>query len=109
MRILTVCALLVCAGCEKMSDSEPSLEEISSATLAYANCIDGEATRAERFSLQDDAAVESILAACEEERSAALERRAVPVMAKTQAEFDETHEGLARTLFNNAKNEAERL
>ncbi|MCA0903410.1 hypothetical protein [Qipengyuania aquimaris] len=100
------CALFA-AACGQSAEKEASFEDVSTATLAYANCINDEAAGSARHAGSQDEVVEVILRACDAQRSTALERGAVPTMAASQAEFDEIHEGLARSLLMDAQEKAE--
>jgi hypothetical protein len=92
-----ICAFGVSA-CSDGSNELPPLADIEKATLAYANCIDDKARSESARSASMEESVTQVLRDCRELRSEALRLKAVPVMAKTVAEFDEIHNGLAQNM-----------
>jgi len=97
--------LLLVAACGEESDALPPFEEIKTAVLAYANCINDAAQNPELQNGSVESGVDSVRRTCSSEREAALNKKAVPVFAKSVEEFDEIHDGLARTLVEDKAGE----
>ncbi|WP_162925108.1 hypothetical protein [Aurantiacibacter odishensis] len=83
----------------------PPFEEISSANLAYARCID-EAVKSLGVPSQPVGSdVAAVREQCSDARAHALRMRVVPVFAESIEAYDEIHDGLARSLLEDRNRE----
>ena len=87
------------SGCGAETKELPPFEDIQDAVVSHARCIDGAVNRLDLSSGTEDEMVSVVRNECSDEREMALRLKAVPVFEKTVADYDETQDGLARSLI----------
>ena len=100
MKVFVVLSGIALIGaCDAQSVAMPPFEDIQTAVVEHARCIDGSVDDLSLFTGSREDQLEIVRGDCARERQRALRFNAVPVFEDTVEEYDAMQDGLAASLI----------